>query len=142
MTSAARMIAIGLMVSAIFISACFLEKNYGDNFATPNHAPVGFYDQAKYEKGVFTGIGWSADKEDNVPLKMVLVYVDGKPVGEAKFQMNREDVVNVYKNDRWLKSGWQVSASIPLGQGPHTSLALCFDSKDALLVLNKEFIVR
>lgn len=142
MKCAAGMTAIGLMISAIFISACSIEMNYGDNFTTPNNAPVGFYDQAKYEKGVFTGMGWSADKEDGVPLKMVLVYVDGKAVGEAKFQANRDDVVNAYRNDRWLKSGWQVSASIPLSPGPHTSQALCFDSRDALLVLSKDFTVR
>jgi hypothetical protein len=135
------MIAIGLMGSVIFISACSQEKDYGKNFAAPNDAPLGSYDVAKYENGVFTGMGWSADKEDGVSLKKVLVYVDGKAAGEAKFLINRPDVVGVFKNDLWLKSGWQISAKIPLNKGPHTSMALSYDSKDALLVVTKEFKV-
>ena len=141
MKSIARMIAIGLVGSVIFISACSQEKDYSENFTTPNDAPLGSYDMAKYEDGVFRGIGWSADKEDGVSLKKVLVYVDGKAAGEAKFIHNRPDVVAVFKNDRWLKSGWQVSAKIPLNKGPHTSMALSYDSKDTLLVTTKEFKV-
>jgi hypothetical protein len=137
----ARMIAIGLMGSVIFISACSQEKDYSENFAAPNDAPIGNFDVAKYENGVFTGIGWSADKEDGVSLKKVLVYVDGKAVGEAKFLINRPDVVGAFKNDLWLKSGWQVWAKIPLNKGPHTSMALSYDSKEALLVTKKEFKV-
>jgi hypothetical protein len=140
--SIARMIAIGLMGSVIFISACSQEKDYSENFAAPNDAPVGNYDVAKYENSVFTGIGWSADKEDGVSLKKVLVYVDGKAAGEAKLLIiNRPDVVGAFKNDLWLKSGWQISAKIPLNKGPHTSMALSYDSKDALLVAIKEFKV-
>ena len=141
MKSIARMIVIGLMGSVIFISACSQEKDYSKNFATPNDAPLGSYDVAKYEKGVFTGIGWSADKEDGVSLKKVLVYIDGKAAGEAKFLINRPDVVGIFKNDLWLKSGWQISAEIPLNKGPHTSMALSYDGKDALLVVTKEFKV-
>src|SRR5574340_872038 len=93
-----RLIAIGMMGSLIFISACSQEekKDYSKNFAKINDAPVGFYDVAKYENGVFTGIGWSADKEDGVPLKKVLVYVDGKLAGEAEFQIDRPDVVKAF----------------------------------------------
>ena len=137
-----RMIAMGLMGSVIVISACSQEKDYSENFAVPNDAPVGFYDLAKYENGVFTGIGWSADKEDGVPLKKVLVYVDGKAAGEAKFLINRQDVVDIYKNDQWLKSGWRISVKIPLNKGPHTSMALSYDRKDALVVAKKEFNVQ
>jgi hypothetical protein len=141
MKSAARVIAIGLIGSVIFISACSRDKDYSKNFSTPNDAPVSSYDVAKYENGVFTGIGWSADKEDGAPLKMVLVYVDGKAVGEAKFILDRPDVVSVFKNDRWLKSGWQVSTKIPLDKGLHSSMALSYDSKDALRVFGKDFMV-
>jgi hypothetical protein len=139
--SITRMIAIGLIGSMIFIAACSDEKDYSKNFTTPNDPPVGSYDVAKYEKGIFTGIGWSADKEDGVSLKKVMVYIDGKQAGEAKFVVNRPDVVGVFKNDQWLKCGWQVSAQIPLSKGPHTSMALSYDSKDALLVAVKEFNV-
>ncbi len=143
MKSIARVIAIGLMGFVIFISACSQEqkKDYSKNFATLNDAPVGFYDVAKYEKGVFTAIGWSADKEDGAPLKRVIVYVDGKAAGEAEFQIDRLDVVNVFKNANWLKSGWIMSVKIPLNKGPHTSMALSYDSKDALRVTTKEFNV-
>lgn len=141
MKSIARIIAIGLMGYVIFISACSQETDYSKNFDAPNNAPLGSYDVAKYENGVFTGIGWSADKEDGVSLKKVLVYVDGKAAGEAKFLINRPDVVGVFKNDLWLKSGWQISAMIPLNKGPHTSMALSYDSEDALLVTTKEFKV-
>ncbi|HBB16385.1 MAG TPA: hypothetical protein DCZ97_05035 [Syntrophus sp. (in: bacteria)] len=141
MKSIAKMIAIGLIGATIFIGACSQEKDYSKNFITPNDAPLGSYDVAKYEKGIFTGIGWSADKEDGVPLKKVLVYIDGKEAGEARFTINRPDVVGVFKNDNWLKCGWQISAQIPLNKGTHTSMALSYDSKDALLVSTKEFKV-
>lgn len=141
MRSFAKAVVIGLMVSLIFISACSDEKDYSKNFTIPNDVPVGSYDVAKYEKGVFTGIGWSADKEDGVSLKKVLVYVDGKEVGEAKFVVSRPDVVAVFKNDQWLKCGWQVSARIPLSKGPHTSMALSYDSKEALMVAVKQFTI-
>ncbi len=141
MKSIARMIVIGLIGALMFISACSQEKDYSKNFTTPNDPPLGSYDVAKYEKGVFTGIGWSADKEDGVSLKKVLVYIDGKEAGEAKFVVNRPDVVGVFKNDRWLKCGWQVTAQIPLSKGNHMSMALSYDSKDALLVATKEFKV-
>jgi hypothetical protein len=134
-----RMIAIGVIGTVIFISACL--QDYSMNFTTPNDAPSGSYDTAKYENGVFTGSGWSADKEDGVSLKKVLVYIDGKEAGEAKFEVNRPDVVGVFKNDQWLRCGWQVSARIPLSKGPHTSMALSYDGKDALLVTTKEFKV-
>ena len=141
MKSIARMIAIGLVGLVIFITACSQEKDYSENFTSPNKAPIGSYDVAKYENGVFTGIGWSADKEDGVSLKKVLVYIDGKAAGEAKFTYNRPDVVAMFKNDRWLKSGWKMSAKIPLDKGPHTSMALSYDREDALLLSIKEFKV-
>ena len=141
MKSIARMIAIGLIGSVIFIGACSREKSYYKNFTEPNDAPLGSYDVAKYENGVFTGIGWSADKEDGVSLKKVLIYVDGKAAGESKFINKRPDVVSAFKNDLWLKSGWHISAKIPLNKGTHTSMALSYDSKDALLVVTKEFKV-
>lgn len=141
MKSIGKMIVIGLIGTIMFMGACTQEKDYSKNFTTPNDVPMGAYDVAKYEKGVFTGIGWSADKEDGVSLKKVMVYIDGKEVGEAKFMVNRPDVVGVFKNDQWLKCGWQVSAKIPLSKGPHISMALSYDSKDALLVAVKEFKV-
>jgi hypothetical protein len=137
----AKIIAIGLIGTIIFIGFFSDEKDYSKNFTVPNDAPLGSYDVAKYDKGVFTGIGWSADKEDGVSLKKVLVYIDGKEVGEAKFLVNRPDVVGVFKNDLWLKCGWQISAEIPLNKGPHISMALSYDSKDALLITKKEFMV-
>ncbi len=82
MKNAVRILAIGVMSSLFFISAC--SQDYSKNFKTPNEAPKGFFDVAKYENGMFTGVGWSADKEDGAPLKKVMVYVDGKTVGEAK----------------------------------------------------------
>ena len=138
-----RLIAIGMMGSLIFISACSQEekKDYSKNFAKINDAPVGFYDVAKYENGVFTGTGWSADKEDGVPLKKVLVYVDGKLAGEAEFLIDRPDVVKTFNNDKWLRSGWTMSVRIPLNKGPHYSMALSYDSKDALRVTTIEFKV-
>jgi len=139
--SITRMTSVGLIVAMIFLAACSDEKDYARNFAIANDAPMGAYDVAKYEKGRFTGIGWSADKQDGVALKKVLVYIDGKEVGEAKFIINRPDVVAVFKNENWLKCGWQISAQIPLSKGPHTSMALSYDSKDALLVATKEFVV-
>lgn len=143
MKSVARMIAIGLMGSLIFISACSQEekKDYSKNFAKINDAPVGFFDVAKYEKGVFTAVGWSADKEDGAPLKKVIVYVDGKAAGEAEFLIDRQDVVNNFKNDKWLKSGWTMSVRIPLNKGPHYSMALSYDSKDAIRVTTIDFNV-
>jgi hypothetical protein len=136
-----KRVAIGLIGLVMFISACSQDVDYSKNFAAPNNAPMGSYDAAKYENGVFTGIGWSADTEDGAPLKMVLVYVDGKAVGKAKFLIDRPDVVSVVKNDRFLKSGWQISVKIPLNKGPHSSMALSYDSKDALYVVGKDFTV-
>jgi len=141
MKSVARIVTMGLIGLVIFISACSQDKDYSKNFSTPNDAPMGSYDVAKYENGVFTGIGWSADKEDGAPLKMILVYVDGKAVGEAKYYTDRPDVVAVYKNNRWLKSGWRVSAKIPLDKGLHSTMALSYDSSDALKVAVKDFKV-
>jgi hypothetical protein len=141
MKSAARIVTMGLIGLIIFISACSQDKDYSQNFSTPNDAPMGFYDIAKYEKGVFTGIGWAADKEDGAPLKKILVYVDGKAVGEAKYYTDRSDVVSMYKNDRWLKSGWRVSEKIPLNKGLHSSMALIYDNSDALKVAAKDFKV-
>lgn len=134
-----RSLAIGLLGWVIFISAC--SQDYSKNFKSPNEAPKGSYDVARYEKAVFTGIGWSADKEDGAPLKKVAVYVDGKAVGEAKFIIDRPDVADVYKDSRWLKSGWIISESIPLSKGTHTSLAISYDEKGALAVSQKDFTV-
>lgn len=139
MKSVARIIAIGLIGLVIFISACSRDKDYSENFSEPNNAPIGNYEGAKYENGVFIGGGWAADKEDGAPLKMVLVYVDGKPVGEAKLIDDRPDVVSHFKNDRFLKSGWKISAKIPLDKGLHSSMALIYDSKDAVLIAVKNF---
>jgi len=136
-----RIIVVGLIGTIIFIGFFSDDKEYSRNFTVPNDAPLGSYDVAKYEKGVFTGIGWSADKEDGAPLKKVLVYIDGKVLGEAELLLNRPDVVGFFKNDRWLKCGWQISAKIPLNSGPHISMALSYDSKDALLITKKEFVV-
>lgn len=134
-------IAIGLIGLVMCICACSKSEDYSKSFAAPNDAPLGSYDVAKYENGVFTGIGWSVDKEDGTHLKMVLVYVDGKAVGKAKFMIDRPDVVSVLKNDRFLKSGWQISATIPLNKGNHSSMALSYDSKDALYAVRKDFTV-
>ncbi|MBP1748699.1 MAG: repeat-associated core domain protein [Deltaproteobacteria bacterium] len=137
----ARVVIIGLIGLVVFIVACSRQKDYSKNFSTPNDAPISYYDIAKYEKGVFTGAGWSADKEEGAPLKKVLVYVDGKAVGEANIA-DRPDVANAFKDDRFLKSGWLISARIPLDKGAHSSMVLSYDSKDALKVVQKEFIVK
>ena len=139
MKNAARMLAIGVLSSVFFISSC--SEDYSKNFKTPNEAPKGSYDVAKYGNGLFTGIGWSADKEDGTPLKKVMVYVDGKAVGEAKFIIDRPDVVDVFKDSRWLKSGWLVSARIPLSKGPHMSIAISYDKQEALMVSQKDFTI-
>jgi hypothetical protein len=141
MNYAARILTIGLTGLAISISACSQEKDYAKNFDTPNVAPLCFYDVTTYDKGVFTGIGWAADKEDGAPLKKIIVYVDGKAVGEAKYYADRSDVVTMYKNERWLKSGWRVVEKIPLEKGPHSSMALAYDSNDALKVTVRDFKV-
>lgn len=47
----------------------------------------------------------------------------------------------MYKNERWLKSGWRVSIKIPLEKGPHTSMALAYDKDEALKVAVKDFKV-
>jgi hypothetical protein len=141
MKRTARIATIGCLGLAIWISACSCGKDFSKNFTTPNDAPVGYYDVVKYENGIFTGIGWSADKEDGAPIKMVLVYVDGKAVGEAKFIHYRLDVVGVFEKGQWVKSGWEISAKIPLTRGAHSSMALSYDSRDALNVAMKEFIV-
>jgi hypothetical protein len=139
MKSIARSLVIGLSSSLLFISAC--SQDYSKNFKTPNEAPKGSYDVARYENGVFTGVGWSADKEDGAPVKKVIVYVDGKAVGEAKFIIDRPDVADAFKDSRWLKSGWTIVESIPLSKGPHTSLAISYDKKEALTVSQKDFTV-
>jgi len=143
MKGIARLIVIGMMGLLIFTGACSKEekKDYSKNFAKINDAPVGFYDVAKYEKGVFTGIGWSADKEDGAPLKKVLVYVDGELAGEAEVQIDRPDVAKTFNNDKWLRSGWTMSVKIPLSKGPHSTMALSYDSEDALRVTMLEFKV-
>jgi hypothetical protein len=136
-----KSIAIGLIGLVMCISACSKSEDYSKNFSEPNYAPTGSYDKAEYQNGVFTGIGWSADQEDGAPLNMVMVYVDGKAVGKAKFMIDRPDVVSVLKNDRFLKSGWQISVKIPLNKGNHSSMALSYDSKNALFVVGKDFTV-
>ena len=141
MKLAARIIAIGFAGMVMLFSACSGEKDYARNFDTSNVPPLCFYDFAKYEKGGFTAIGWAADKEDGAPLKKIIVYVDGKAVGEAKYYTDRSDVVSMYKNERWLKSGWRVSVKIPLEKGPHTSMALAYDQDEALKVAFKDFKV-
>ena len=141
MKYAARLIAIGFAGLAMLISACTEEKDYARNFDTPNVAPVCFYDVVTYDKGVFTGIGWAADKEDGAPLKKIIVYVDGKAVGEAKYYTDRSDVSVMYKNERWLKSGWRVVEKIPLEKGLHSSMALAYDKNEALKVAVKDFKV-
>ena len=139
MKFAARIVAIGLAGMAMLFSACSGEKDYARNFDTSNVPPLCFYDAAMYEKGGFTAIGWAADKEDGAPLKKIIVYVDGKAVGEGKYYTDRQDVVGMYKNERWLKSGWRVQAAIPLEKGPHSSMALAYDKDEALKVAVKEF---
>jgi hypothetical protein len=140
MKNAVKTLAVGLVGSMMFISAC--SQDYSKNFKTPNEAPKGSYDVAKYENGQFTGVGWSADKEDGAPLKKVMVYVDGKAAGEAKFVIDRPDVADVYKDSRWLKSGWHMSVRIPLSKGPHTSLAISYDKNEALKVSQIDFTVQ
>jgi hypothetical protein len=142
MKSIKMMIAIGLMGLMLFICACSQEQDYSKNFTAPNDPPEICYDMVKYEKGVLTCAGWSTDKEDGVSLKKVLVYVDGKAVGEAKLGGDRPDVAAAFKNNLLQKSGWNLSASIPLAKGSHTSMALSYDSKDALRVVTKEFQVQ
>ncbi len=137
----AKLIAMGLAGLAMLIGACSQEKDYARDFDTSNVPPLCFYDLALYEKGGFTAIGWAADKEDGAPLKKIIVYVDGKAVGEAKYYTDRSDVVSMYKNERWLKSGWRVSIKIPLEKGPHTSMALAYDKDEALKVAVKDFKV-
>lgn len=131
MKSKMKSIASGLMVLLVCV-AC--SRDHAANFLKPNEAPVGYYDAAKYEKGVFTAFGWAADNEDGAPVDKVLVYVDGKLVGEAKLGVDRPDVVTALKKDGWMKSGWQISQQIPLQKGLHKTVALGYDKTAALLV--------
>jgi len=139
MKKSAKIVAAGLSGLILTLGAC--SPDYKKNFASPNDAPTGFIDVAKYENGLFTAVGWSADKEDGAPLTKVAIYVDGKAAGEASFEIDRPDVAATYRDGRWLKSGWHASARIPLNRGAHTSLAISYDSKGALTVAHKDFTV-
>lgn len=142
MKSIARICVFGLIGLVIFISACSRDDVYSKNFTAKNDAPIGGYDLAKYEDGIFRCEGWSSDKEDGAPIKMVLIYIDGKAVGRAQLSIDRPDVVSFFNQSSFLKSGWQLSAKVPLNKGPHRSMALIYDSKDALAVVTKDFIVK
>lgn len=137
-----RICACGLIGLVILIGACSRDEVYSKNYNIHNDAPVGDYDLAVYENGIFTCSGWAADKEDGAPIKMVLVYVDGKAVGKARLEIDRQDVAGFFKKDDFLKSGWQLSAKVLLKTGPHRAMALIYDSKDALAVVKRDFTVK
>jgi hypothetical protein len=106
--------------------------------AGPNTPPEGFLDLATYEKGHFRAGGWAADKEDNAPVKKVMVYVDNKILGEAELGIQRGDVATEKKNPNWKNSGWEINKQIPLDKGSHQVYAVAVDKQGAEVKLPNE----
>lgn len=106
-------------------------------YAGANTHPTGFLDSVKYQNGRFSASGWAADKEDNAPVKKVMVYMDGKFIGDARLGSVRSDVAEALKNPNWKKSGWDISKPIPLKKGTHEVSAAVIDKQGGKATLNK-----
>lgn len=102
-----------------------------------NAPPTGFLDSVKYQNGRFLASGWAADKEDNAPVKKVMVYIDGKFIGDARLGSIRSDVAETLKHPDWKKSGWDISKSVSLKKGPHEVFVVVIDKQGGKTTLNK-----
>lgn len=120
----------------LLISVVFIACSKGPETPPPpqsglNTPPEGFLDLVTYEKGKIRVGGWAADKEDNAPVKKVMVYVDNKLLGEAELGIQRGDVAAGKQNPNWKNSGWEINKQITLDKGGHTVHAVAEDKGGA-----------
>jgi hypothetical protein len=131
------------MICLVLVSSC--SESYKKNFKTGdvNNLPEGNLDYMEYKNGVFHARGWSADKEDGAPLNKVLLYIDNKLLGKVTQKaLERPDVVNFFKNQNYMKSGWEFMAKVPLTKGKHFAYAVAYDNMEGFTrIQEKEFVV-
>jgi hypothetical protein len=140
-----KILLFTFMILTISIISCS-DKGaiHTENFKTPavNNLPQGNLDIGSYRDGTLYAAGWSADLEDGVSVKRVMVYVDNKLVGQAKLGLERPDVGTFFKNPNWVKSGWEIRAKIPLNKAKHTLYAVVYDKMEAFTKYPEiEFII-
>jgi len=114
------------------------DIDYKKAFLSPNDPPMGSLDSVKYEKGQFYAAGWAADKEDGVPLKNIIVYIDSKPVGVPTTGIKRDDVAQAHVNQNWLMSGWEIKTELQLPKGNHIVFFIALDKNNAIIVSEKK----
>jgi hypothetical protein len=129
---------VAILSLAVMALSCSKEKETPPPPAGTEASIQGFLDIVKYENGRFYAEGWAADKDDNAPVKKVLVYLDGKVLGEAELGKDREDVAKVSQNPNWQKSGWVINKEIKPDKGEHTVYAVAVNKKDAQFKLTNE----
>ncbi len=131
-------------ISLVSCSEKNSEKIHAENFKTDsvNTLPQGNLDTVRYEKGILSANGWCSDAEDGTPVQRVMIYVDNKLLGQAKLDSERPDVAKYFNNQKWIKSGWEIKAELPLSKRQHTLFAFCYDKMEAPAKLgDKEFVV-
>lgn len=61
---------------------------------------------------VLAGMGWATSSASSVPLKKVVMLVDGKPVAETDAFSLRPDVATAYDRPDFSKSGWWLTVPV------------------------------
>ncbi|MFH0788706.1 MAG: hypothetical protein V2B13_13985 [Pseudomonadota bacterium] len=127
-----------ILLLSVMLLSCSKGTETPPPPAGPDTSLQGYLDIVTYEKNHFYATGWAADKEDNAPVKKVMVYLDGKLLGEAELGKEREDVAKVTQNSNWVKSGWVINRKITLDKGAHTVYAVGVNKHGARVKLTNE----
>lgn len=98
----------------------------------------GFLDFLIYENGQCYAEGWAGDKEDGAPVEKVMVFIDDKWIGDAKLGFERPGVAREMINPNWIKSGWELSVSMPLDKGTHRAHAISVNKRGDKFRLHHE----
>ena len=78
---------------------------------------AGYVESVRPEGGAVRVSGWAADPRKRARVRRVFAFVDGRPVGSARLERPRGDLVGNYGPSAIL-GGYELGAALPDGAEP------------------------
>ena len=104
------------------------------------NSPKGAVELVKLNNNHLRLEGWGADEESGSPLKEIIITIDGEIIGQAVTGFQRPDIVEYFKHNSWINSGWSFDADLDLSLNKHTLYVVFVDNNGNKVISNKKEI--
>jgi hypothetical protein len=99
-------------VTYSLVSSELILSSEGESFEVVPDALSGSVDNARVENRNLILLGWAADIKNSEAPHAVLVFINGEFLKAGKCNMDRPDVVNAFKNQKLLHTGFRYALPV------------------------------